>query len=259
MPRLRGSKYLQSMVGGTYKDVKEALEQGKYVLFTGTPCQISGIKRYLGKEYEKLILADLICHGVPSEKIWKKYLEYQCKKHCADGINLINFRDKSKGWYEYDMRIEFNNGKVYSKHHEYDLFLRAFKSCLNSRPSCYDCHSKSLERESDITLGDFWGVDITEPEMYDDKGTSLVIVNSPKGERIMNEIADKIYMQETDMDKAVAGNTSLFRSAKYTERRNQFMNDADIMPIDRVVRKYAPYNYMLWAKQKLRRMIIGWR
>lgn len=223
--KLRGSKYVQSDIGNTYKQVKELLEENKLVLFTGTPCQISGLKNFLQKEYDNLILQDIICHGVPSVLVWNKYLDYQKEKN---GSNIRNntgpdFRNKVVGWKNFSMYISFENGSDYYKEFTEDLYLKSFINNICLRPSCYDCHSKSVERESDITLADFWGVWDVLPEMYDDKGTSLVLVNSKKGKEIFENISELMKYKEVDFDKATSYNSAAFKSVAKNKSRDKFM------------------------------------
>ena len=222
LKKLRGSKYLQSTIGNTYKKVEYYLKKGKIVLFSGTPCQISGIKSYLGKEYCNLILLDVICHGVPSPKVWQKYKRNR-EEDAGVSTQRANFRHKESGWKLYSVRLEFLNGTEYKRSFKEDLFMRAFLSDFCLRPSCYNCHSKSLSRESDITLADFWGVENVAPEMFDDKGTSLVFVNSEKGKQVFKKISENMIYKKVDIDQAVKYNTSAYKSVVYPKNRDKFM------------------------------------
>ena len=227
--KLRGSKYLQSNVSDTYKEAKVFLEQRRLVLFSGTPCQISGLKAYLQADYDNLIVLDLVCHGVPSQKAFNRYLD-QLQRCCDAAITeqtKIKFRDKFSGWYGYSVSVKFDESNIYYKKHTQDLFMRAFLNNLCLRPSCYNCHSKSLNRQSDITLADFWGVKEQLPEMFDNKGTSLVLVNSEKGRKIFEEIKDKMIVSKVDFDKAVKRNTAAYKSCKMPKERKKFMTSLD--------------------------------
>jgi len=155
LEKLRGSKYVQSRIFDTYKKVKEYLDLKRIVLFSGTPCQIGGLKTYLGKEYDNLIMQDIICHGVPSPLVWQKYITLRETK-AGSKIGRTFFRHKKYGWKTYSVRFEFSNRTEYEQIFSKDLFMRAFLANLCLRPSCYNCHFKSKERESDITLADFW-------------------------------------------------------------------------------------------------------
>lgn len=237
--KLRGSKYLQSRIGDTYKTTERYLKQGRIVLFTGTPCQISGLKAYLGKEYDNLIMQDLICHGVPSPDIWQKYLVYQEKAHSCpiDRESLPVFRLKSKGWKRYSVSFNLLNDTEYQETLDKDMFMKAFLNNLCLRPSCYNCHSKSLERESDITLADFWGVENLLPDMFDDKGTSLVFINSEKGRRLFEKVAANTIFKEIDIDEAAIYNSSAYKSSIKPNNREWFMENLTADTFDEIVNK----------------------
>ena len=147
---LRTSKYTQSRMHGIYRQVKKKLKEGYKVLFTGTPCQVNALKLFLKEDYDNLILVDFICHGVPSEVAWKKYVEYISRGRL---IEKINFRDKSVGWNDFSLSFVFKNFDIYAKTLREDPFLRLFLSDYILRPACYNCPSKTPNRSSDITLG----------------------------------------------------------------------------------------------------------
>ncbi len=222
LEKMRGSKYVQSRISEVYKQVKEFLEKKRMVLFSGTPCQIGGLKAYLGKEYDNLIMQDIICHGVPSPMVWQKYVNYRETK-AESHIRRTFFRDKKNGWKTYSVRFEFSNRTEYEQIFSKDLFMQAFLSDLCLRPSCYNCHFKSKERESDITLADFWGVEKQCSEMFDDKGTSLVLVNSEKGGKLFEKIVSQMHYKEVDLDTALSHNSAAYKSAKLPKQRKKFM------------------------------------
>ena len=234
--RLRGSKYLQSTIGDTFKKSEKYLKQGKKVLFSGTPCQISGLKSYLGKDYDNLVLLDIICHGVPSPFVWKVYINF-CRAHSNSNIREIYFRDKTYGWKNFSLKKIFADGVQSIQTLNNDKFMVSFLKNLCLRPSCYNCHSKSLERESDITLADFWGVDNILPEMNDDKGTSLVFVNSPKGREVFDRISENMIYKEVDIMEAVKYNSSAYKSVDYPKNRDKFMKLVKRMDFDKALYK----------------------
>lgn len=235
---LRGSKYVQSTVGDVLSKVKLFLDDGRVVLFTGTPCQISGLKTYLGTDYDNLITQDIICHGSPSPKIWRKYLNYYKKTNSE--IDSVFFRDKSKGWANYSLSVRFSDGSECANVFLNDLYMRAFLSNLSLRPSCYNCKSKSVERESDITLADFWGVKSVAPDMYDDKGVSLVLVNTPKGKHIFEEIKNDMKYMKVDFDSAIKHNPSVSVSVMMPKNRKKFFDNADNMDFSKLVKRFLP-------------------
>ena len=257
LSKLRGSKYLQSVVGDSYKKAEAFLKDDKYVLFSGTPCQISGLKSFLGKDYEKLILVDFICHGVPSQKAWAKYLEYQKKKYKAKTVfeNEVNFRDKSSGWTNYSMRIKFDNKDEYIGNLSQDLFMRSFLNNLCLRKSCYNCHSKSVNRESDITMADFWGVKDILPEMFDDKGTSLILINSAKGKKIFEELAGDMNILQVDFEKAISRNTAAYKSCELPKNREKFMASLDKIDFEKNIKSCIKSSMIIKIKRFIKRGI----
>lgn len=217
----QGSKYVQSDVGSSYKQVDIFLKQGRLVLFTGTPCQIGGLYAYLGKSYDNLYCQDIICHGVPSPMVWKKYVDYREEK-AASKTWRIFFRHKKYGWKIYSVLFAFANNTEYIQNLSKDLYLRGFLTNLYLRPSCYNCAFKDKYRQSDITLADFWGIQNIAPDMHDDKGTSLVIVHSDKGKELFDDVQEKIKWVQVDIDSAFSYNPSVMESVKKPQNRDLF-------------------------------------
>lgn len=189
LARFRGSKYVQSNVGNSFSQVKAFLDSGREVLFSGTPCQVAGLKNYLRKPYPNLLTVDLVCHGVPSPEVWRKYLQetvckaYRIKKNksainLCDYISDISFRFKDKGWKKYSIKIVFRNGKFEMIPFFENLYMNAFLSDLSLRLSCYTCPTKQHNVQGDITLADFWGVNELNPDIDDDKGCGLILMHN---------------------------------------------------------------------------------
>ena len=235
LPKLQGSKYLQSRMGDCFRQAKKALDAGKAVLFTGTPCQIEGLKNFLGRDYENLLTADVICHGVPSEKLWQKYLEFQQRRY-GSPVTDVRFRDKRQGWKSFSMVLTFENGKRYGKKLYFDLFLQLFLQDLCLRPSCYACPSRKKHRVSDLTLGDFWGCDRVCPEMDDDTGLSLVLIHSEKGQRAFDALSLK--RKTVTLEQALTANKAVIRSPKMPENREAVLSALDGCSIDAVGKQY---------------------
>lgn len=250
LKKLYGSKYLQSRIGDTLKKAKKLLDSGKFVLFSGTPCQIAGLRAYLKKEYGNLICIDIICHGVPSPKVWKRYVSYLESKEKST-VENVSFRDKRNGWQRFNLKITFASGKAYLKHHQNDLYMKAFLKNLILRPSCYECRFKGLNRQSDITLADFWGIDTIYPDMNDGNGISLILVNSTKGKRIFNEISNKIAYREADVEKAVLHNTAAIYSCKCHSKREEFFYRLDNLSIDNLLERFCKDNMLIRIKRRL--------
>lgn len=200
LAKFRGSKYVQSNIGNSYQKVKEFLREGRKVLFSGVPCQISGLLNYLRKPYENLYTIEVICHGVPSPLVWKEYLKHQEERYHSK-IESVSFRDKSLG-YASTMRITFANGKTYRRGHESDIMLRLFFSEITSRPSCYECKFKGIERHSDFSIYDCWSIRKFDKNWDDDKGTTNVIVNTEKAKSMFKDISS-LKVMKVDLSKAI--------------------------------------------------------
>lgn len=218
---LKGSKYVQSNVGATYREVKKYLMSGREVLYSGTPCQIAGLKNYLGKDYDNLLLVDVLCHGVPSPGVFEDYLAYLGEKFGAKPVS-VNFRNKEKSWKRLYFEAKFDNGKRYFTFCGYDRYMSMFLNNISLRPSCYDCRFTTVNRQGDITLGDFWGIGRKYPERDDDKGISLIIVNSEKGEKAYGEISDKFDTFESDIETAKAGQKTLSSPTTKNPKHEEF-------------------------------------
>ena len=241
LDKLRGSKYVQSKIGDTYKQAKEYLDSGRKVLFTGTPCQIGGLYSFLRKEYDNLYTQDIICHGVPSPMVWEKYLAERERK-AASKTQRIFFRHKKYGWRTYAVLFEFSNNTAYVKSLQEDSFMRAFLSNSCLRPSCYNCSFKTAKRKADITLADFWGVQYVMSDMDDNKGTSLVLVHSDKGKGLISSIRENIVFKETNIDTAIKYNPALIHSAKVGSKRDDYMHEINVGYVDELSNKLFPIN-----------------
>ena len=226
--KLRGSKYLQSDMSMSYREVQSCLKQGRKVLFCGTPCQVAALKQYLNCDQENLLSVDFICHGVPSPKVWKDYLLYQNKLYNKDIRQLlsINMRSKVSGWsrYNYSMAFEYSDGEKRYIHNQDNLFMKLFGGDYILRESCFECQFKGFERVSDITLGDFWGIWNIDSEMDDNKGTSLVIVHNQKGSSAIADIKERTNIKPMSKDEALRENPSIVVSANHNENRNMIID-----------------------------------
>lgn len=220
---LQGSKYLQSNIGNSYKKAKNFLNKGRKVLFSGTACQIAALKAFLGKEYNNLFTIDVLCHGVPSPKVWQRYVREK-ESIYKSSLNKVNFRNKSTGWKRYSFEMEFSNFKKYSDIFNINDYMKLFLSDICLRPSCHDCKFKSLNRPSDITLGDCWGIENYMPDMDDDKGTSVVLVHSESGKEMLESLKDKISLREAEVDKALPPTADSRKSVKPHPNRKKFFN-----------------------------------
>lgn len=219
---LRGSKYTQSRIGDCLTRVKNDLRSGRKVLFTGTPCQIAGLRRFLGKEYESLHCIEVVCHGVPSPKIFHHYLNTLEQKTEAK-ITAFNFRDKSESWQKYSLAANFDNGTQIRQQGAENPFQRGFIADLYTRPSCTVCQFKKFASGADITLGDFWGSGIFGKEYNDDRGISLVCVNSNKGEELFRNIESALFdIRTSTLEEATQFNPCIVRSTTMHPKSEKF-------------------------------------
>ena len=244
LSRLRGSKYLQSVIGDTYKKAKNALDNGKRVYFTGTPCQIEGLLKYLGKDYDNLITSDIICHGVPSAMVWQTYL----KSLDSAPVKNATFRDKSLGWQGYSVKIEFENGHVHKEMARDNVYIKAFLSDICLRPSCYNCSFKSIKRASDLTLADFWGINNVFPKMNDNKGISLIFVHTAKGAAMLESIKEQMAI----IALALESNPSATKSVIKPKKRDKFMKKVNSENFEMLVRKYTKRTLIQKVKSKVK-------
>ncbi len=251
LEKFRGSKYVQSKIGDAYKQAELFLREGKQVLFSGTPCQVAGLKSFLQREYDNLLCIDVVCHGVPSPKVWERYISYHENRSGAS-VKRIAFRRKDNGWKRYSISLSFNNDTEYIETFDGDLYMRAFLKNVCLRPSCYACNFKTLHRQSDITLADFWGIENLLPEIDDDKGTSLVFINSARGESVFKRIKDKILYKEVDINKAVEYNLSAIKSVEKNPKRDKFFKELDRVPFDELVKKYCSDRILVRVKRNLK-------
>lgn len=224
LSQLRGSKYVQSKIGNTYRQAEKYLKQHIPVLFTGTPCQIAGLKRFLLRDYPNLYCQDIICHGVPSPLIWADYVKTKTIE-IKEAIVKISFREKRTSWKNFSLSIMGETSPEYYSNYQNDPYMKGFLNNLYLRPSCYKCYFKTLNRESDLTLADFWGIDEIFPDMNDDKGVSLVIINSNKGEKIWKSVQDSLIKREVSIDQAIKYNSAAITSVPLTQKRSIFFDN----------------------------------
>ena len=252
--KFRNSKYVQSDLCDCFQQAKKFLESDRWVCFSGTPCQIEGFRSFLRKSYEKLVLVDVVCHGVPSPLIWDKYLEYQGLKE--DKPENIRFRDKYYG-YKYSTMSIIRNGKnVYHAGSQFDPMLRAFFSDICDRPTCYECKFKKRYRVSDITIWDCYTVYNYDKKMDDDKGTTKVLCQSDKGIRLLQEMIDFVILTEVPADSLVKGSKEMFSSVMMNSRRRQFFEDARIIDGKELFKKYYPISFKVRLKTFVRKILL---
>lgn len=254
---LQGAKYVQSELRDTFIEAEETLKAGRKVLFSSTPCQIAGLKKYLAKDYEELLTVDLVCHGVPSPLAWESYLEYRKEKDKQEEVaDKINVRSKETGWSRYAYSVEYcyKNGYVYQKPSAQDPYMRAFVSNMTLRPSCNECHFKGVKRCSDFTLGDFWGIWDIKPEMDDNKGTSLVIIHSEKGKEYWKKIEESCVSISVSEEESYKENPSMMAPASVHPDRDELLQKLNEQSFS-IVEERLP-EIKEWKKPSLLKRVV---
>ena len=251
LKKLKGSKYVQSPIDEIYKPLSEDMKNGLKVLFVGTPCQTAGVKAYLGKEYDNLLLIDLICTGVPPQKLLWEHLG--CKSAMPQEIS---FRDGFGG----RLTIRSNGSAIYQKFDYEDYFFMGFREHLYFRESCYQCPFTGLSRCSDMTIGDFWGLGKKEPFLYDTKdGVSLVMPHNKKGEDLIEKCRDRLFMEERKLDEAIDSNLRYIKPpAKHKNSesfRKYYINNGFKYALKKSLKKERRIYFLRRRKRFLKRFV----
>ncbi len=254
LTRLRSSKYLQSETQGLYVQIKSALDDGKKVLACGTPCQMASLRLYLGEDHENLIICDFVCYANNSPKVFRKYLD-SLERHYGAKIVSAQAKNKELGWRALTFKAEFANGKVYYGDRSHDNYFRAYMSAkCCSRPSCYACRFRGFPRISDITLGDFWGIEKVDQSLDNNTGTSAVLLNSPKGAKFF-EFIDKLEARKFNTESILPGNAALVDSLSTPScDRKQFYEDLENLPFEEVTKIYFPPRKRLVFQPKFKKV-----
>ena len=253
---LQGSKYIQSDTKFCFKEIKAHLDTNRPVLFSGTPCQTEGLLCFLKKPYENLFILDFICHGVPSPKVWQEYINYQ-EKAFSSKVSSAHFRSKVKGWSLFSSELRFENQKEYSNIHYNDAYMKAFLHNVSLRKSCYNCKFKTANRNSDITMGDLWGIKNILPDITDDKGVSVVFLQSEKGTHLFELVSKSLWIQEISFDSAIASNSAMLKSVYEHNFREYFFKNLGKQSFERLVKDCLEPSYYVRLKRKLNNIIPG--
>ena len=219
LEKIKKTKYVQSTIGQTYSQIKGVLKTGRKVLFSGTPCQVAGLKLYLGQDYVNLICIDLICHGVPSPEVFARYILEKGGEH---KVTAMAFRNKHPGTRSRTLDYWLDNGERISESYEESPYIKGFIQNLYVRPSCFQCKYKGIERCSDITIGDFWSIDEFHPGFSDDKGTSAIILHSEKGIQLFEKTKDQLAYVEVASHEIGVWNSCLYKSVDENSKRKDF-------------------------------------
>ena len=249
-----GSKYVRSDLKNTYREAEKFLKDGRVVLYTGTACQISGLKSYLGREYDNLILCGILCHANPSSKVFKLYKENLEKKY-SKKVKDIKFRSKENGWRNQTPIIEFvDEAKI-----EENTFFNAFVKEMINRPSCYSCVFASKSRITDFTIADFWGIEKVKPNLDSIKGVSLLTVNTEKGKNLLNIFKKNTsILEKIDID--IAAKYNHFSNVAVHKNRNKFFEGIQDGSIDSnniidVMNKYTKVSILRKILRKVKRIV----
>lgn len=232
---LQGSKYVQSYTGNCYKEAEAFLKDGRTVLFSGTPCQIAGLKQYLNKEYDNLYTIDLVCHGVPSQELFDSFWNYMEKKN-NQKLSEWRFRAKEvEGWTQVDHLI-FEKKHQYQNEYSNPYTYHFLKGSI-LRESCYNCQFSQKKRVGDITLGDYWGIQQFHPNFMSDEGVSLVLANTNQGTRLLDEIKDKVIMINSELKNMQLRNKGLVCKAERPPERDKIYEDYHRLPFEQFIKE----------------------
>lgn len=250
LKRIRGSKYPQSDIGSCYLEVQKCLDQEKTVLFIGTPCQVSGLKRFLGKDYDNLLCLDFVCHGVASPGVWDGYLTELRDK---EKIKEIVFKDKIKGWKRWHVKIQYDD-HVWYRRGGMEPFMRSFLQYANIRPSCYCCRFKGLSHESDFTISDCWGIGEENRRLNDDRGLSALLVQNERAMDIFKKLSSLMEYEEYDADELMRGNWTAFKSVSPNQNRKEFFDAFYSHGAGNALKRYFEPHLRTWIGYYYRRM-----
>lgn len=236
---LRRAKFVQSKKYDVFKEVKEVLQGGAKMLFCGTPCEVGGLRQFLGREYDNFITCDIICGCVSSPMVYRTYIDFLNQKYSANAVS-VNFKDKRKGWRGKAIAVKFDNGEEYYNSILDDDYCVSFHSRYNIRPSCFNCKYRSLQRGADITLGDFWAIEKYNEAFDDNRGTSFALVNTTKGEQALLSLDMNIHLMDIDYEDYCMKNNWCMHRNPYgmpEEDRRTFYEDVVNIPFDQMATK----------------------
>lgn len=257
--KFRGSKYVQSFLGNIFSQVEKDLRDGYNVLFTGTPCQIMALKKYCGNRnvpMETLVLVDIICHGVMNPCVWEKFKAWIEEKQHSN-LRSVSFRYKKVRWSSYPIRLDFENGKKHINTFIARRFNALFFSAVALLDGCYKCPFANIERISDITIGDFWGIEKVMPKFPSEKGVSEIIVNSKKGMKLVNDILkiDGVIYDECLTDDYIKYQHNLNKPTNKPNDRDYFKEDIKTLSFSDVLKRYADYNILGFIRHCVKKIL----
>lgn len=237
LSKLRGSKYVQSELGDTFRKIRSLLQNGKLVLFVGTPCQVEGLRSFLRKDYDNLYCCDFICHGTPSPLLFQKYIHF-IEKNIHIRIKSLNFRNKKKGWQDFLRSVNNSNTILKGRN---DCYVEAFYGNFAMRESCYNCPAIGIPRKGDLTIADYWGIGTMykfEPNFEIERGVSLILVNNSKGMDLMTASEKYLHVKKGAFNEALKGNQAMVRPPYRPKSRDYFYIDLVRLDFQDVINKY---------------------
>lgn len=260
--RMRGSKYIQSESAGCFNQVETDIMSGKPVLFTGTSCQVQSLIHYLRVKkvpetnMENLLSMDILCHGVPSVRVWKDYICDIEKKHSGKCVDADFRNKKDYGWKRHIESLTLK-GHLTTRQYNGDLFKRMFYSHEILRPACYECPYKTVSHGSDITIGDYWGIEKAAPGFNDDRGVSLVLINNEHGQQMFDRIADQLKLVSTKIEDSMQ--PALQKPFARPERRDRFWEDYNQFGFEYVADRYFGENFVKREKKRIKQTLYRLR
>lgn len=251
--KFRNSKYVQSFIGDTYRKAREHLDSGRIVCYSGTPCQIEGLRHFLKKDYENLILVDVVCRAVPSPGIWKKYIDMEDERYGK--MSSIRFRDKTLGYQYSTMELKDVQGRIHRGGIESQPWLRMFFSGMIIRPSCTDCKFRSRYRNSDFTIWDCFNIHSIDRTFDENIGTTRMLIHSEKGQKIFEQIKSDFKYKYISADRAVNGVQEMIQSPAAHIRRDEFFGDAQELSMEELLNKFFPDTAKVRLKRNTRLLL----
>lgn len=251
---MRGSKYIQSSTVGVFRSVMQDLRDDKYVLFTGTPCQVAALKSFLGREYDHLVCVDIICHGVPSPEVWERFVQYIEKKYSGQ-LTDYAFRNKTVAWRRYSPTATFADGRMVGENDHTGSFIELFRYDVCLRPSCTSCRYASVHREGDLTIGDFWGIENVFPQLDDNKGVSALMVNTEKGVAFLRQLQADLELIPCTQEQIATKQPNMFHPSRYSNKAAHFQRDYRKIPFPAVLRKYTRVGFKRRIIDEIKRIM----
>ncbi|MCL2811509.1 MAG: Coenzyme F420 hydrogenase/dehydrogenase, beta subunit C-terminal domain [Clostridia bacterium] len=253
---LRGSKYLQSDLGDVFCEAKAALDAGREVLFSGTPCQVAGLYAVLKGPQANLLTVDLVCHGVPSPLVFSKYVRHLEAQH-GQRVRALSFRDKRRGWKDFCLAATFADGSEHVAGQTEDMFMVAFLRNFCLRPSCHVCPFAGEKRQADLSLADLWGAHRLMPGKDDDRGLSLVLANSQGGKQALEAVQGQLWLEPVEADAFIRENPSILHPTQGHPRRAAFMRHLQKRGFNGLEKYFLPPGLLRRAANKVLRIPGG--